>query len=495
MSYRSSPPSTSARSVRLDSESPGSGGVSARELLRYVFADISEAAIVADPQRRIMMVNDAAVSLFGHPRGQMIGELTRMLYADAAGYELQGQRRYNEGASRHDSYVQEYRRKDGSAFVGETTGGPIRDSRGQILGYLAIIRDATRRVTAGHVLRQLLAITADRKLPCEERLDRILWLGCEHFELPIGIISHIDRDRYTVVRAASSANPIAPGAVFNLQQTYCVHTLNADEAIGFHHVANSELRTHPCYTAFQLEAYVGTPLLVDGDRYGTVNFSGPFPTRAFTAEDLELMSLFGAWVGHELARQSDIDALTRAQEQLERFTNIDELTGLRNRRSTERALDAELRRCMRQPGPLCLAFADWDDLKGVNEVHGHAAGDQVLRAFGELCRSNFREVDVIGRWGGNAFVLLMPATTERDALDSAERLRRLAESMGVVSDGKAVELTLSVGIAQWAAGMSGAELVKNAQTALGQAKQSGRNRVLAYGGSPPGGAREINLEN
>ncbi len=131
----------------------------------------------------------------------------------------------------------------------------------------------------------------------QEQFSRLLADGCGEFGLPIGIISYINSGAYTVVASVSTVVDIEPGTKFDLSNTYCFHTLAAGKPTGFHHVGNSEIQTHPCYQAFGLEAYIGAPIIIDGNVVGTINFSSPTERSSeFTDADYALVQAMAEWL-------------------------------------------------------------------------------------------------------------------------------------------------------------------------------------------------------
>jgi diguanylate cyclase (GGDEF)-like protein len=170
----------------------------------------------------------------------------------------------------------------------------------------------------------------------------------------------------------------------------------------------------------------------------------------------------------------------RLHRLVERQALVDGLTGIANRRACEDALSHEIARAGRLTTPLTLVVADLDDFKSVNDVHGHAAGDDVLREFASVLRGTLRESDLAGRWGGEEFVLLLPGTESEGGVRLAERVRAaLAERSFAGRDGALLQVTCSFGVAQHKPGVGERELFAQADRALYQAKRRGKNRVEA----------------
>jgi diguanylate cyclase (GGDEF)-like protein len=163
---------------------------------------------------------------------------------------------------------------------------------------------------------------------------------------------------------------------------------------------------------------------------------------------------------------------------VERQALVDGLTGIANRRQCEDALTAEIAQAERLATPLTLVLADLDDFKTVNDAHGHAVGDDVLRSFAAVLRATVRDSDLAGRWGGEEFLLLLPGADGVGGAQLAERVREaFAERSSVGRDGKIVSVSCSFGVAQHRPGEGQRELFAAADRALYRAKRAGKNRV------------------
>ncbi len=152
----------------------------------------------------------------------------------------------------------------------------------------------------------------------------------------------------------------------------------------------------------------------------------------------------------------------------------DGLTGLANYRHYMERFETEFARSRRYDRPLSLVYLDLDNFKEYNDRHGHLRGDEALRRLAVVLQSGLRDADIPARCGGDEFAVILPETELDEAVNLAERLRILVESTWA-AEGR---LTISLGVAAMSAGMqSFEELVKNADLALYQAKQDGRNCV------------------
>ena len=172
--------------------------------------------------------------------------------------------------------------------------------------------------------------------------------------------------------------------------------------------------------------------------------------------------------------------LAQALEQIRQLATHDDLTGLLNRRAMLDRMQLEQRRSLRSGSPLLIAQLDIDHFKVVNDTHGHAAGDLVLQSFADTVRRNVRDTDVLARWGGEEFVLLLCDTPAADAVALMERLRQAVQAMQVpvAQGGQPITVTVSIGLARHAPADPLAGTLERADRALYAAKAGGRNRVV-----------------
>jgi diguanylate cyclase (GGDEF)-like protein len=178
-------------------------------------------------------------------------------------------------------------------------------------------------------------------------------------------------------------------------------------------------------------------------------------------------------------RNHDLQLQLLSRERaLERLAYVDELTGLPNRRYVVRQLEALCSRARRHELDLAVVMVDADRFKALNDRHGHHAGDVALRTVGARLRERVRREDVVGRFGGEEFVVVLPDTDPEGAAAVAEDLRAAIAERPISLDRRSVELTISAGWAMWE-GESLERLLGRADDALYAAKAAGRNCVAA----------------
>jgi diguanylate cyclase (GGDEF)-like protein len=194
------------------------------------------------------------------------------------------------------------------------------------------------------------------------------------------------------------------------------------------------------------------------------------------------------------AWERDHERLTRtaaelalSNRRLQLAAMSDPLTELANRRAGLIALSQSWSAAIRYGKPLSIISIDVDHFKSVNDLQGHAAGDEVLQRVSQGLRATSRREDTVCRWGGEEFMVICPNMALREGLQAAERFRKAIADLSIVINGKLIQVTVSLGLASWdSATLSPEQLLSNADKALYAAKKGGRNRLSVYSDSPHG---------
>ncbi len=226
---------------------------------------------------------------------------------------------------------------------------------------------------------------------------------------------------------------------------------------------------------YKTPSFVSVPLKIDDRIIGVLNLSDKTSGEVFDDEDLKLIQTFATHAAIILDRKSLYDQT----EELKRLSITDPLTGLLNRRYLQDRLEEELSRTRRSGRNMCLLMADLDGFKTFNDTYGHLAGDRILKHVAEVIMKSVRTMDVVSRYGGDEFIVILPETDMTLAVKIADRLNKdlLKEALPAeYSIGQAI--TASIGIVSYPQhGETAAELLENVDKAMYHAKREGKNKI------------------
>ena len=197
--------------------------------------------------------------------------------------------------------------------------------------------------------------------------------------------------------------------------------------------------------------------------------------RPFDENDVQL----AVAISHQAALTIQRANLIERSRLLEESLNIDSLTGLSTREYFMKKSELEFQRAVRFRHDMTMIMLDIDNFKQVNDTYGHIAGNQVLDELAERCQSQVRSIDLIGRFGGDEFILLLMETNAEDALSAAERIRQHIAAAPIETEKGPLAITVSMGIAHLGTDcLDLVTLISRADSALYQAKNAGRNQVV-----------------
>ncbi|HSO26688.1 MAG TPA: sensor domain-containing diguanylate cyclase, partial [Anaerolineales bacterium] len=229
----------------------------------------------------------------------------------------------------------------------------------------------------------------------------------------------------------------------------------------------------------KIRSALAVPMRVDDDLLGILSAQS-YKVNAYTKEDLGLLEMLASYAA--IALQN-----ARLFEEVQYMAITDPLTHIANRRQLFDLAQHEFNRAQRFHRQLAFLMVDVDEFKQVNDTYGHPAGDQVLIELTQRLNNDLREIDLLGRYGGEEFMIVLPEAAVEGAHLAAERLRKLIADKPFEVGAERIRITVSIGVAALQPEIKTlGQLIKLADEAAYRAKQSGRNRV-AVAGSPPGG--------
>lgn len=448
-----------------------------RDFALSVMNAMGQGLTVTDDQMRFEYINPAYAAFTGYQPQDLLGQtpLAVTVTADQAGLDRSWAERQ---AGKTTTYESRLRHADGRVVEVLVTGAP-RWRAGQVAGTIAVITDLTEQKRAEAALRQ-----------ANEQLRAALGELAEHNQQLRAVNRLVEalqlvedpRHAYQTIAAACQADfQVAHGLLAVREITDRPMTVMASwgaltgadyEPAACRAYLRGELRPAaelPCLCADAGQTLC-LPLAAHGHIYGFLRLG--LPPAADTDVLRNLAPTLGETLGLTLAN-------LRLRLSLRDQSIRDPLTGVFNRRYMEETLQRELDRAERQSQPLAALILDCDYFKQFNDVYGHAAGDAVLRALAGLLTRQVRGSDIVCRYGGEEFVVILPEAPPLQAARRAQALCRTARRLKVTHAGQILPpVTISIGVAAYPRqAASAAALLAAADAALYAAKQAGRDRV------------------
>ena len=199
-------------------------------------------------------------------------------------------------------------------------------------------------------------------------------------------------------------------------------------------------------------------------------YTGIFKAEPFSGEEVLIFSRFCSHIALALEK-------IRLFNEIKTLSIHDGLTGVFNHAHAMREMEDEMQRAVRYNAPFSLIMLDVDDFKKVNDTYGHLAGDYVLKTMAQLMGKSLRTIDLVGRYGGEEFIVILPGTDTEKAFVAAERMRGAIEQERFAFESKNIQLTASIGVATYSDGMGVQDMIKRADDNLLKAKARGKNRI------------------
>lgn len=321
----------------------------------------------------------------------------------------------------------------------------------------------------------------------DEVFAAALGFGPKIFPTSRGAVALLNAERKLAEVAGSWLDCRLPLTSFEPTACWALRT-------GHPHLVLAGDATAPCAHAHGIKnTYLCIPILAQGEALGILHFQSTDEGPVEAEAELSLKTTFAGQVGLSIAN-------IRLREALRNQSIKDPLTGLYNRRYLTEMLDREIRRAVRAEQPLGILMLDLDHFKKFNDTYGHDAGDTVLREAASFLTRSIRVEDIVCRFGGEEFVVILPTADLNSAHARAERIRSKLRELTVMHQGQSLGMiTVSVGVANLPLhGTSAKEVLEAADAALYRAKREGRDRVVdaevAAETDPPAGAETPQVE-
>jgi diguanylate cyclase (GGDEF)-like protein len=222
------------------------------------------------------------------------------------------------------------------------------------------------------------------------------------------------------------------------------------------------------------------PLICQDRVVGVLNLADKIEGDRFDSEDIALIELFSQLVGASIGN-------IKLFEKIQRQATTDGLSSLVNHKTFYEILEKELWRSRRYGGQISLIMVDVDNLKNINDVYGHRAGDKVIREISRRIKECIRQIDTAARYGGDEFAIILPNTSLNDATVAAQRMVNAVASTPTTWNKEQISLSISVGLGQYDADTNPEDITSRSDQALYTAKQAGKNTVRIF--EPPKNSR------
>lgn len=299
-----------------------------KKFMQLIFDNSPSIIFVKNEELKIVEANSHFLELYPESkRDQVLGHYFFEDYSKEEAKELQKYDRmaFDKGYS---SATETFNLPNGSQRTLHTERVRFKDSKNQRF-ILGISNDITESEAELLLLQQMHNIFSDSNLCFSEKIEKILNVGCRYYQLPLGIVSKIQGDQYSI-RYVSNPEILQTGESFDLGKTYCAITYQKNEPFYSHDFTQSEFNGHPCYASFELDTYIGCKIIVDGIAFGTVNFSGSEKRdREFSHREVMMLKHIAQWIGFNITQQHHVEEkdtliadLSDSNQQLEQFAYV-----------------------------------------------------------------------------------------------------------------------------------------------------------------------------
>jgi diguanylate cyclase (GGDEF)-like protein/PAS domain S-box-containing protein len=462
------------------------------ERYRNLVDNLGEGIVIIDQNTKFLFANHSANVIFGFNKGTLEKtKLNNFIKSDSQ--EFINDQIGTLKAGESNTFELEIVRHDGEHRFVQIFARPQFDSDRNFTGTFGIIHDITERKKSEEkrVLRsrfeEMLTNISTRFINVDnEDIDTEINSVLKH----IGQFENVDRSYVFRIdpKTKTMSNThewcrdgIQP-KIHDLQNLpihnfhWFMEQITCDPLIisRINDLPNSASIEKKLFQTHGVQSLANFPMWVNLELVGFVGFDTVTNEHSWDMENIAMLQQFANIISNAIER-------SRLLKILEDRAVRDELTGVLNRRGFLQIANTELIRGHRYHHPIGMILLDMDHLKRINDTYGHAAGDLALQEISKFCIKNTREIDVIGRWGGDEFVILLPESDEESTIHVATRLQQSISEQMVTILGQNIQLSISAGVALAGKNITTIdELFKNADSALYLAKEAGRNRIKTF---------------
>lgn len=445
----------------------------ASRTFRNLVEKMGTAVFLADEHDKIFYYNPALKRFWGQDKARYLlsGNWLHLMFPDPLQRVKVKKQLFSTG------YIKDFELKFVHAdqvFVVLFSANLIRNGNQKFIGVRGDLVDITQRHLLENALRQE-----------HEKTEQILSLCnalsefCNDSELSDHIVeqtaSILQADRCSLMFIDAAQQELFIKAAVGIKQSIrhvariklghpvCGLIAQHGKPVLIENIESNNVIQQPNNPLYGSPSFVSSPVIIGKKVVGLLNVSGR--NKPFTGFDLKIVET--------IALQTSIN-MNKLQtfNSLETLSQTDGMTGLLNFRSFSQKLDEEIHRVQRYGNKLSLVMVDADNFKHFNDTKGHQAGDNLLRRLADILRSSLRKTDVVCRYGGDEFAVILPETDAHDTFTAFEKIR-----VAVEEEFFNAHITLSIGIAQFVSFDTSEMLLKKTDQALYVSKNAGRNRI------------------
>lgn len=466
--------------------------LASEERYRNLVDNLGEGIVIIDQNTTFLFANPSANMIFGMEKGTL--ELTRLNdFIRSDSLEFVSKQVNLLQTNESNTFELEIIRKDGEHRFIQIFARPQFDHKQSFMGLFGIIHDITDRKKAEEKriarsqFEEMLTNISTRFINVDnEDIDNEINSVLKH----IGQFEAVDRTYVFRIDANKKTmsnthewcrDGIAPkmSEMQNIptdEFPWFIEQITCDPLIINHikEMPESAAKERILFEKHGIRSLANFPMWVNLELIGFIGFDSVKKEHIWDQENAAMLQQFANIVSNAIER-------SRLLKILKDRAIRDELTKVLNRRGFLQIANTEMVRAHRYNHPVGMILLDMDHLKRVNDTYGHAAGDLALQEIARHCVMNIRGIDVLGRWGGDEFVILLPESDRESTINVAKRLQKSISDHTVRILGNELTFTISAGVALAEEDVTTIdELFRNADTALYLAKEAGRNRIMIF---------------
>ncbi len=466
--------------------------LASEERYRNLVDNLGEGIVIIDQNLQFQFANPSANQILGVPTGTLEHTYLNEYIKEESLFFI-SQQINSLKANKSNTFELEVLRRDGQHRFVQMFARPQFDTGGNFTGIFGIIHDITdqkkseERRVARSQFEEMLTNISTRFINVEsEDIDTEINAVLKHMgqfeKVDRAYVFRIDTKKKNMSNThewcRDGISPKLP-EMQNIPTNdfpWILEQITCDPLVISHiqDMPESARREKELFSKHKIKSLANFPMWVNLELVGFVGFDSVLTEHIWDLENISMLQQFANIVSNAIER-------SRLLKILEDRAIRDELTGVLNRRGFLQIANNELARAHRYHHPIGMILLDMDHLKKVNDTYGHIAGDLALQDIAKHCLMNIREHDVLGRWGGDEFVILLPESDRESTLAVAMRLQKSIIGHTLTVSGRDLHLSISAGIALADKNIASIdELFRNADAALYLAKEGGRNRIMVH---------------